>query len=142
MTQTTEHIPCGSVSRSIRLRPRASAPRLARRLVHEVCGQVGVPDRVSDDAAQIVGELVTSSIRQARTQVDVLVLCSDAEVTLRVQDTSTQAPLMGEHGQHGAARGWDVVRRLSTTWGYCNRENGRELWASLCANRSIEQVRA
>ncbi|MDP9094911.1 MAG: ATP-binding protein [Actinomycetota bacterium] len=139
MTQPAQHFAHGPVSRSIRLRPRASAPRLARRLVHDLCGQVGVAERVSEDAAQIVDELVTSSIRQARTQVDVYVLCSEAEVTLRVQDTSTQAPLMGERGQN-AARGWDVVRRLSTTWGYCNRDNGRELWASLCANRSVEQL--
>jgi len=94
---------------------------------------------VSDDAAQIVGELVTSSVRQSRSSVDVLVVCSVSGVTMRVHDASTNPPRMGEYG---SARGWDVVRRLSTTWGYCNRENGREFWASLCVDRVVEQIGA
>lgn len=118
------------------LRHRASAPRAARRLVRTICADAGLPTSLVDDAAVIAGELVTVSVRQSQCPVDVLVTVSDGEVRLRVHDSCTAAPDSCRHADSDR-RGWDVARRLASSFGYGNGNGGRELWVLLRERRSV-----
>lgn len=115
------------------LRPRAHAPRTARRLVRHVCAETGLPPRLVDDATFVAGELVTQSLRQTRSPVQIQVILDAGEVTLRVHGPFTAESTPSPIGV-GALRCWEIVKRLSTSYGYRSDSRGRELWAQLrCA---------
>jgi hypothetical protein len=140
MTITTSQRVCPSAApHLLRLRPMSAAPRRARRLVREVCAGRGLPSWVVDDAALIVSELVTTSVRQSHAAVDVEVTVTAEELTVRVYDDSTVPPV-GQGCEQDAQRSWAMVRRLGTSWGYHCGADGRQLWASLRsrANQPIE----
>lgn len=117
--------------RHVRLRPRRSAPRIARKLVREMCLNLRLPVRLIDDAMLVTSELVTSGARQARSALDVSVEIDKDRVTVRVEDD-------GASRWRGDSLGWtshsharDVVARLSTSWGYYRCADGRGSWAAL-----------
>lgn len=115
----------------MRLAPRAAAARITRRLIYDTCDQAGFPVRMVDDAALVAGELVTASIRQARRDVDVVLHVDQGQIRIGVRDTSTAPPLLGLDSRPGPERSTAVVERLSSSWGYCRSEAGREVWALL-----------
>jgi hypothetical protein len=117
--------------REMELRPRSSAPALARRLVYDACGDAGLPNRMAHAAAQVAGELVLTSIRQTRRNVDVSVDLAGNQVTVRVSDRGTAPPLLGHDTRTGPARATALVERLASSWGYSCREDGNEVWALL-----------
>ena len=125
----------GTVQTSVQLPPRSSAPRVARKLVRDLCTGSGLPDNLVDDAALVIGELVTTSVRQAHMAVQVVVVVAADEVTVRVYDKGTMPPA-GLTDRPAAGRSWDTVRRLGTSWGYHGGAGGRAMWASFRANRS------
>lgn len=127
MTAPTEQ----TASRCCRatLRPRAMSPRLARKLVRELASGSSLPARVVDDAAFIVGELVVTSIREVHRSATVAVELDDRHVTVRVYDRGSAPGTAVSRG--GAARRWEVVRRLATSWGYTHDGTQRELWATI-----------
>lgn len=112
------------------LRPAPRAPQLARRTLRAACGAAGLSPHLVDDAAQVVGELVTQSIRQAHSLVEVVVEIGPEGVTVRVADTARTQPL-GPHAPRGVVRSWNVVRRLSAASGCRCDVRGREMWAQL-----------
>ena len=122
-----------TVHREFGLPPRSSAPWMARRLVHQLGGQVGLPDRVTSDAALVLGELVTTRLQQTHRGVDVVIDLDPDQVTVRVKDHSAAPPLLGHDPRTGPAHSTAVVERLSSSWGYSSRENGHEVWALLRA---------
>jgi hypothetical protein len=117
--------------REIGLRPHSSAPALARKLVYDLCGEEGLPNRTASAAALVAGELVLTSIRQTRHNLDVSVDLARDKVTVRVSDRSTAPPLLGRDPRTGPARSTALVERLSSSWGYRRRESGNEVWAIL-----------
>ena len=119
------------VSGLIHLRPRASAPRIVRHVVYTLCDEAGLPHRFGDDAALVAGELVTASIRQARSDIDVTVEAGPLQVRVGVRDTSDALPMLGFDPRPGPVRSADLVERLSSSWGYCRSDDGRETWALL-----------
>jgi hypothetical protein len=135
MTATSSHVTdCGTASRSVRLRPRASAARVARRLVRDLCAGSRLPDELIENAVLVAGHLVTSSVKQSGTELDVVVEVHADAVTVRVQDGLGYAhPSPARPGWKGANRSQDIIARHSTSWGYCHRGAGRESWASFRA---------
>jgi hypothetical protein len=135
MTVTIAHVTDrGAASRSVRLRPRASAARIARRLVRDVCADSRLPDELIDDAMLVTGHLVTSSVNQSGSAFDVVVEVDADTVTVRVQDGLGEArPSTARRGRKGASRSQDIIARRSTSWGYYRCGPTRETWASFRA---------
>jgi hypothetical protein len=121
---------------SATLRPRASAPRLARRLVRDLARGSGLPDRVVDDAAFVLGELVTTSLRQVGGPTTVVIVLDATGITVRVHDDGSDETVREDHST-GAARRWDVVKRLASSWGYSGDGGRRELWATIRTERGL-----
>ena len=115
--------------RKVSLRPRAFAHRAARRLVRDLCSESGLPAALVDDATLVAGELVRSSVRNARTPVDVSVEVVDRTVTVRVHDQQATRATR-RNAWRGAGRSREIVARFSTSWGYHQCSGGRESWAS------------
>lgn len=120
---------------SVTLRPRGVSPRLARRLVRELASGSSLPTHVVDDAAFIVGELVTSSIREVHRTAVVTVELDDSYITVRVHDDGGDPLVSARSG--GAMRRWEVVRRLATSWGYARDGEQRELWATIRTGQNL-----
>ena len=115
---------------SLRLGPRHSAPRAARKLAYDLCQQAGSTVLV-DNAALVAGELVRTSIHQTRAAVTLQLTCEPGQVTLRVRDGGSGSPIRDDKTDAGAVRCWDIVRRLAVTWGFAEQQSGREMWATL-----------
>jgi hypothetical protein len=116
---------------ALRLRPRPAAPQVARTFVDKVCRRSALPRNVTDNATLIAGELVTTSVTQARTDIELSVhVCAD-RVMLRVHDWGDGSPLVSPDGRAGVKRTWNIVRRVAVSWGYSCGPTGRDLWASL-----------
>ncbi len=113
------------------LRPTSQAPRLARQAVHSACRGLDLPAKVVDDASFVAGELVTNSIRQSRQRIRLAVLAEPDQVTLRVRDATREPPDSTGWNSVGALRHWEVVKRLSSSFGYRNVGTGRHVWAAL-----------
>lgn len=111
-----------------RLRSTKFAPRRARRCVYALGDQAGLPDGVVDDAALVLGELVTESTRQSHGDVDVVIEVANPTITVRVRDARTSSPRLP--GQvNGPARNSGTVRRLAASWGCSRHASGWEVWA-------------
>jgi hypothetical protein len=114
------------------------SPRLARKLVRDLASGSSLPARVVDDAAFIVGELVVTSIREVHRSATVAVELDDRHVTVRVYDRGGAPAMTVLRG--GAARRWDVIRRLATSWGYTHDGTQRELWATIRTDPGISSA--
>jgi hypothetical protein len=118
------------------LRPKATAPRVARRLVRDLARGSALPERVVEDAAFVLGELVTTSLRQVGHATHVSVELDATQITVRVHDDGSAQTVREDHGA-GATRRWEVVKRLATSWGYADDGDRRELWATIRAERAL-----
>jgi len=111
----------------------ALAPRLARERVRTMCHRADAPATPSDNAALVAGELVTTSLPEGAAPVRVKVRADHDTVVIRVagpngSDAGVRSP--------GAMRRWEVVRRLSRSYGYRSFDGGREVWAMLRADEA------
>jgi hypothetical protein len=131
-----------TVSRSVRLHPRRSAARIARRLVRDACAGSRLPDELVDDAVRVAGELVRGSARRARLDLDLVVELDDRTLTVRVHDDlGTLTPAPSRRSRKGARRGQDLVAGLSTSWGYFRCGSASETWASFRAQPEYVTIR-
>jgi anti-anti-sigma regulatory factor len=114
-----------------RLAPTVHAPRAARELVADACADWGLAD--SAIAAEVIAsELVTNSVRHARTSIDLRVTLSDHELRVSVRDgepalARRQIPTESEAG----GRGLLIVDAVATAWGNVPLDDGKVVWASL-----------
>jgi hypothetical protein len=132
MTVTIPHATDRSaVSGRVRLRPRASAARIARRLVRDLCAGSRLPDELIGDAMLVTSHLVTSSVKQSGMALDVVVEVGADTVTVRVQDAQVRSA--AGRGSKGASRSQEIIAQRSTSWGYYRCGSGRETWASFRA---------
>lgn len=113
----------------VRLRPTVFAPRVARKIVHELGDRVKVSDRLVDDAALVVSELVTESIRKKARELEVDVELLPEQIIVRVRNAHAFAPLLGADDEKTPGRRSAVVRHLSSSWGCCRYQHGWEVWA-------------
>jgi hypothetical protein len=121
-----------AVSGGVRLRPRASAARIARRLVRDVCAGSRLPDELIGDAMLVASHLVTISVKQSGMALHVLVEVDADTVTVRVHDGQVGTSAT-RRGWKGASRSQELIARRSTSWGYYRCGSGRETWASFRA---------
>jgi hypothetical protein len=113
-----------------RLRPGWLAPSVARRIVRQTCELEQLPPLLIDAAAMTAGELVTVSVQQARTHLDLLVVVEANAILVTVHDGFTSSPISAQNSMvRGLPRSIAVVNRLSTCWGCLRLGTGRELWA-------------
>ena len=110
----------------VRLDPTVLAPRTARRLTRQICA--GLPIRTVDNAALVVGELVTSSVRQSRSPVDLDLRACETGVTISVFDAVTLGPEL-HPASFGRCR--RVLDAASSAWGCRRTATGRVLWAEI-----------
>jgi hypothetical protein len=92
----------------------ATAPAQARAALSEWCGQASRAGLPIDAALLLVSELVTNSVRHAR---------SDDENPLRLRGWLSTATLHLEL--------WDLVARLSRAWGVDRDARGTTVWLEL-----------
>lgn len=117
------------------LRPSVFAPRIARRMVYEL-GKTGqLPECLVDDAALVVGELVTDGIRQSRREIEVHVELDGDGMAVRVRNAHAHTLRPDREARIGGARASATVRRLADTWGCRRVDDGWEVWAILRAER-------
>ncbi|TGD88113.1 hypothetical protein BayCH28_10080 [Mycolicibacterium sp. CH28] len=113
----------------VRLRPHVFAPRIARKIVHELGDRVKASDRLVDDAALVVSELVTESIRKKARELEVDVELVPEQITVRVRNAHALAPLLGPDDEQTPSRSSAVVRHFSSSWGCRRYQHGWEVWA-------------
>lgn len=111
---------------SARLRPVVSAPATARRLVREAGSRLGLSPSLVEETAVVVGTLVSTSIRQAHSQVLLRVGfvadCAFIEVTDRGSKLIHPALVRNDLGL-------DSVCQVAQSCGMRILEDGRQLWA-------------
>lgn len=113
----------------VRLRPNVFAPRIARKIVFELGDRMEVADRLIDNAALVVSELVTQSIRQNPRDLEVDVELSGGQITVRVRNPHALAPLLDAVDEKTPGRSSAAVRHFSSSWGCCRYKHGWEVWA-------------
>jgi anti-sigma regulatory factor (Ser/Thr protein kinase) len=89
------------------------------------------------DAVLLTSELVTNSIRHARTEVTVTIAVADGVVEVGVGDRSPSLPqrrLAGAHAEDG--RGLPLVDLVSTEWGVAASASGKQVWFRLDVDSS------
>ncbi|OKJ76354.1 ATP-binding SpoIIE family protein phosphatase [Streptomyces sp. CB02460] len=130
------------------------APAAARRFVTAALDEwtglglpaaVGFSERLSDDAAMIVSELVTNAVVHAGTAVDLLFRLEEATedeqsaLVLEVSDHHPARTVRGDHAHSSEAvdeppdygRGLDIVAALAERWGITYRTGTKTVWARL-----------
>lgn len=130
------------------------APSAARRFVAAAIAEwsglglpaaVGFSDRLSDDAAMIVSELVTNAVVHAGTTVELLFRLEEAteeEAAALVLEVSDHHPARAVRSDHGSGdegagepadygRGLEIVATLAERWGVTYRTGLKTVWARL-----------
>jgi anti-sigma regulatory factor (Ser/Thr protein kinase) len=117
--------PHGRETRTIDLRLPANqgAPSQARRAV----GDLGLPDRLRDDAVLLVSELVTNSLRHSGIapddDIEIRLVRGPDRVRVEVSDhagATSRRPIAGSiKPKPGQSSGWGLflVDRLAVRWG-------------------------
>jgi hypothetical protein len=113
------------------LRPSPLTPAVARRLARESCRERGICRIVADKVEMVVGEMVSLSVRQARSPVTLTIVIDRGDVVIDVLDGGQRPPAEGR-GARGP-RQVDAIERLAGSWGFDRLEGGRRLWAVVTA---------
>lgn len=90
-----------------------------------------------DDLLLVVSELVTNSVRHARTAFSISLHRSGGCVLVEVFDRDTRLPvLVGTDGQATSGRGLQIVAAVARDWGSRTEEQdgiqGKVVWAEMC----------
>jgi anti-sigma regulatory factor (Ser/Thr protein kinase)/transcriptional regulator with XRE-family HTH domain len=89
---------------------------------------VGIPDTVFEDAALLISELVTNSVRHSESEwVDVAITLGPEVLRIEVSDQGTQPIRPQTPNGHG---GWGLglVGELATRWGVERESTGKTIW--------------
>jgi anti-anti-sigma regulatory factor/anti-sigma regulatory factor (Ser/Thr protein kinase) len=117
--------------RSTPLLPIPSSATEARWFVDEICRSWGV-EKLSGPAQLVATELVSNSIRHARTAIELMVSLRSRYLHIAVRDRSVVLPRRRAADLHGeGGRGLLVVEALSTAWGSSPTDDGKVVWATL-----------
>src|SRR3954453_16544802 len=103
-------------ARVLLLPPTARSTTLARRFVLGVLAEWGL-DGLTDTAALLTRELVTTSVLHARTEVEVSVARLDDGVSIEVSDGSQRAPVRRrQYDDATTGRGVELLEQLAGAW--------------------------
>lgn len=120
-----------SPQRHVTLRPNSLAPRKAREVVRAVCVAADVPRSAGENAAAVTGALVTDLLRVTAGLVTLRVSAEPDAVHVLLTGTAPNPRRAAV--SVGALRCWDVVRHLSSSYGYRCTGAARELWSDVSA---------
>jgi anti-anti-sigma regulatory factor/anti-sigma regulatory factor (Ser/Thr protein kinase) len=113
------------------LDPVPSSASVARNFVDEVC-RCWQLHRLSPNAQLIATELVSNSIRHARTAMELIVSLRSRYLHVSVRDRSVVMPMRRAVDLYGeGGRGLFVVENLSASWGSIPTLDGKVVWATL-----------
>jgi hypothetical protein len=112
-----------------KLRVTLTAGQAAAAARHEVRAAIrawNVPVNLSV-AVLLTSELVSSAVRpEAGTAIELVISCAYRQLQVDVYDTSPAVALpAGAPAGDQAAQGLMLLRRLSSSWGYCRTPMGR-----------------
>lgn len=90
-------------------------------------------DELTDDIGLVVDELVTNSIKHARSPVIVSIAHRTDRIVVNVEDESTEDPrpdmLAGPMDEEG--RGLRLVSHVAREWGCTRLPDGKRVWAEI-----------
>lgn len=121
--------------RRIRLHPTVFAPRQARRFVYRLGEVAGLPERLVDDAALAIGDMVTEGVRHSGREIEVILEVVDQTMIVRARDTRVPGPSVAGAGRRAPDGVSPTVRRLAESWGSHRSRHGWEVWAVLSTTR-------
>jgi anti-sigma regulatory factor (Ser/Thr protein kinase) len=133
MTVTTTPRPTGHPGYSETLPREPESAATARRLVRAACTAWGL-ERVAENGALIVSELVANAVQHARRESIRVVVERTTVLTVRVAvaDFSRTRPVEREAGDEDEdGRGLTLVAALAADWGTDERRWGKIVWAEL-----------
>lgn len=119
------------VRRTADLTPDVLAPACARAMVRSACEDWELHD-AAQDAACVVGELVTNAVQHAPGPVVLRLRHDDTGLTIGVWDTGSAATVPRPTGAVGPL-GLTLVQQLSGSWGVTRHGDGKTVWATLPA---------
>jgi anti-anti-sigma factor len=118
----------------LHLGPARSAPASARSFVQDLCERWQIADGALDAVARAVlvaSELVTNSVRHARTNIRLLVELRSARLHVSVHDDDPRLPhplWVGPESENG--RGLRLVADVAQGWGVHHHPgDGKVVWA-------------
>ena len=120
----------------------AAAVTQARRYVFDLLGEIA-PD-IADEAAVMVSELATNSLRHASSQFVVSVERSSDEITIAVEDSGPGAPvLQSPTPRDSRGRGLQIVAALASRWGVTRSADGpgKKVWFTIVTRPSGAKLR-
>jgi len=117
----------------ISMRCAAESVTAARRwAAGELAAMYAQPGAAADDAALVVSELVTNSVRADARRVTLAVEVHHARLRVEASDDAVGVPAMipaGPSDTHG--RGLHIVDAVSGDWGVRAEPLGKTVWAEL-----------
>lgn len=114
----------------LELPPQAESPARARQFVERVLVD-RCPPGLIEAAALLASELVTNSVRHARTALTLSVETSGAGIRLEVRDGSSHMPELRRDPLAGSGRGLMLVERIASSWGVTPWAGGKTVWVEL-----------
>jgi len=122
-----------SVAEHLTLAPDAAAVAQARRLVGDLCEQIGFDDDGRDKAVLLTSETVTNAFTHGRSEARIFVTASSKTVRVEVGDDNSRHPHHVSR-DHDAldGRGMTIVGILATAWGV-NDRYGKVVWFEVAA---------
>lgn len=114
----------------LKLKPSNDAPRISRSRLAEIREDLG---HRYDDAALIISELVTNSVRHSgETPISVRVFTLPDRVRLEVQD---EGPCFDIGQPHGEGLGLKFIEKISDRWGVEDGGPPCTVWVELVLDR-------
>ena len=126
------------VEAQLRLPPSPEAAGLARKFISDFCAAAELPDRICNDAALMVSELVTNAVIHGRTTATVEVHRPADTLRVTVRDDNPQLPAIGENPNLDdpgldaeSGRGLLIVSKTAIRWGIEAGDGGKAIWFEL-----------
>jgi two-component sensor histidine kinase len=119
---------------TLRLTARPAAAAQARRALIDSSGHMA--ESTVSDAALLISELVTNSVRHAGGIITIVIEWLDDRVAVAVRDDSMAVPVIGRPSSDDTSgRGLQLVQSLATDWG-CQMSPGgvgKTVWFTVAA---------
>lgn len=114
---------------TLRLVPHPESVRASRTFVQRVLAD-SAASRHSDDAALLVGELVSNAVLHAGTPIELTVAVDGTNVRIEVLDESAHMPeKVAAAGEMMAGRGLHIVDAIAKRWGaIVIAGRGKKVW--------------
>lgn len=106
------------------------APRYARLCLAAFLDRTGWPGSC-DDAALVIGELVTNAIEHARCGCSVSMSVSHDRLRIEVCDEGDAVVVHAVADGSHRGQGLEIVSRVASMWGWEPQDYGKTVWAEL-----------